>query len=704
MRHQQFDIAAYSREMEGMLGDQEQAPLFWRAFSFAVDAHQDQRRKSGEPYVSHPCQVARIMVKELGVSDQPTLAAALLHDTVEDVEGVSLELVGELFGSKVEDVVDGCTKISNFQGDRQHFLNLVHRKLFSGSASRLEVILVKLADRLHNLRTMESMPKHKRQKIADETLSVYAPLSGVLGLFGVKRELYNLAIFYKFPKQAPKRLAAIQKLLAKAQEDGIDRQLSQALNDAWLSHTIRLKSKGLWSYYSPANGELASEIENPLEVIVQVDDVQTCYRALGVLNQKFPPIPRTIRDFIANAKPTGYQSLHARANIHGQNYLFKIRTDEMAHQAGTGIIRAWFSEGTVHSGFEQEITEMFNIMGAEIDLSYRDMIAASGGKEIYTYTPKGTCIYLPRQAIVLDFAFRVHTEIGHRCIGAKVGQQLVPPSFALYDGDRVQIFTQDGPVHFSQDIQALCQTPRARSELARVARHRRHRLAREVGRHLLAQEMKRYGLPVTLLDAEEMEDVSERFGLRDETEIFLRLGQGTLRLREVIGAIKGLLYVDQPTLQPPTGALNSIQLDSVDPAWVKLSRCCDPLPTEKSLYGLLSERGLSVHRVECRKVQELKVQREDLIELRWQLKETKVDKPQTLYLPEGHRRAKVFAALGKAPDYVTILEMEALSSKARVAETAWEVQFQVANLHQLRAFLRHLRKTANLKFEFVLEQ
>ncbi len=704
MRHQQFNIAEYSREMEELLGDQEEAPLFWKAFSFAVDAHQDQRRKSGEAYVSHPCRVAQILVKELGVKDQYTLAAALLHDTVEDVEAVTFEVVGELFGQKVEDIVDGCTKISSFKGNRQHFLNLVHRKLFSGSASRMEVILVKLADRLHNLRTMESMPKHKRQKISDETLSVYAPLSGVLGLYGVKRELYNLALLYKFPKQAPKTLTAIRNLLDEAHNAAIDQQLSKEMDAAWLSHTVRLKAKGLWAYYDPATAELAREIEDPLEITLVVDGTQTCYSTLGILNQKFPPIPRTIRDFIANPKPTGYQSLHARANIHGQNYLFKIRTKEMAKQATSGIIRDWYSEGTVPSGFEKEITEMFNIMGAEIDLSYRDMIAASGKKEIYTYTPKGTCICLSGQSIVLDFAFQVHTELGHRCIGAKVGQRFVPPSYQLYDGARVQILTQDDPVHFSRDISALCRTPRARSELARVARRRRHRLARDVGKILLSQELKRYGIPVTLLDKEDMEEVSECFDLRDQTELYLRIGQGLLRLREVVSAIKSQMYSDHPSLMPPTGALNSIQLDSVDPAWVKLSRCCHPLPTEKRLYGLLSERGLSVHRTECAKVLELKVQREDVIELRWKFKETWLDKPQTLDIPAGHRRSKVLMALAKAPDYVIILDMNSLSAKAKDGRTAWEVKFQVDNLHQLRAFLRHLRKTSSLTFEFVLEQ
>ncbi len=705
MRNPLFNIADFTKEMEAILGNQDDgpAPLFWKAFSFAVDAHQDQRRKSGEAYVSHPCMVARILAKELGVTDQETLAAALLHDTVEDVDGVDFEIIGELFGAKVEAIVNGCTKIDHFKGDRKTFLNLVHRKLFSRSASRLETMLVKLADRLHNLRTMESMPKHKRQKISDETLGVYAPMAGVLGLFGLKRELYNLALLYKYPRQAPRLMATISRLLIEAEEAGIVDAIRAELDAAWVNTKIRLKSKGLWSYYRPRESGLATDIINPLEIYIIVDDIHTCYSTLGILNQKFPPIPRTIRDFIANPKPTGYQSLHARANIKGQNYLFKIRTEKMLKQAKLGIILDWYSSHGVSTVFRKEITEMFNIMGGDIDLSYRDMIAASGKTEIYTFTPNGRRICLPRQSTVLDFAFKVHTEIGHRCTGAKVGHDKASPDTILHDGDKVQIYTQDDPVKFDLESQDHCQSPRARSELARTFRKRREELAQATGLSLLKQELKRYAIPLNILDEEGMNDILEYFDITDKIDLFTCIGQGYIHLKELIFEIKNGLYVDKETLVPPTGMLNTLELDSIDPAWVKFSRCCLPLPTEKRLYGLLSERGLSVHRVECSRMQKLNMQREDVVDVKWDLKQTKIDKPQILDIPAGLSRKVVFTAMGLAPQKITITQIKTMEQRKQHA-IAWEVHFTVKTLYDLKKFLSRLDKQKHLIYEFVLEQ
>ncbi len=701
MSSNKFDIAAYCARMEKNIGGQEgKAALFWKALSFSVDAHQYQKRKSGEAYVSHPCQVALILVEEFGVKDPVTLAAAMLHDTIEDVSEVTSETIKSIFGTHVAEIVDGCTKISHFSGDRQTFYKLVHRKIFSGAASRIEIMLVKLADRLHNLRTMASMPKHKRQKIADETLSVYAPMAGVMGLFALKRELYNLALAYKFPRQSQKLKANILQLQNHPIAQDIVVTLREALNDAWISPRIRLKSKGLWAYYDFSRNVLAKQIENPLEIIIVVDDLQTCYRALGVVNQKFPPIPRTIRDFIANPKPTGYQSIHARANIKGQNYLFKIRTEQMVDDAKRGIISEWLTSGTVPSSFEQDIREMFGILGAEVDLSYRDIIAASGKKEIYTYTPKGERICLPSQSIVLDFAFKVHTEVGLHCQAAKVGAKLVTPSHVLKDGDRIKIITQEKPVKFDPDIIRLCQTPRARSELSRVFRIKRESFAAEIGQSLVRQELKRYGVPFSLLDSDETVHILDYFGKNSLNQLFQDVGQGQVRLKELIYEIKNGLYAGKQTLLPPTGALNSIEIQTLEQDCVKFSQCCHPLPIEKGLLALLSERGLSVHKKECPKLIALKLQREDVVAVRWQLKKTLVEKNQTLHILRNVPRNRIFMLLSVAPVCMKIDEVIALSKRPDV--TAWEVNFEVENLQGLKNILHHFSKS-KLEFEFVLD-
>ncbi|MBU0479980.1 MAG: HD domain-containing protein, partial [Proteobacteria bacterium] len=422
MAENSFDIAAFCKHMEQFLGNQDgEARLFWEAFSFSVDAHQDQKRKSGEAYVSHPCEVTRILVEEMGVRDPETLAASILHDTVEDVDSVTLEVIGEMFGQGVEDIVDGVTKIADFDGDKQAFIKVVHRKIFSGAASRVEVMLIKMADRLHNLRTMDAMPKHKQQKIAEETLDVYAPMAGLMGLYKLKRELYNLALKYKFPRQAHKLENYLHHFESSEEVAGIIKSLKDEFEKFWLTAEVDLRVKGLWAYYDQVNKQLQKEIETPLEILIKVNDIQACYRILGIINQTYPPIPRTIRDFIANPKPTGYQCLHARANIRGQQYLFKIRTDDMIKNGRAGILNEWSARGRAPSAFEQGIREFFEILGTDDDLSYREIIAASGKKEIYTYTPKGDAMTLPARSTVLDFAFRVHTEVGRRCSYAMVG-------------------------------------------------------------------------------------------------------------------------------------------------------------------------------------------------------------------------------------------------------------------------------------------
>ncbi len=698
-----FNLPDYIATMEGCLGNQDgPARPFWKALSFAVDAHQGQLRKSGEPYISHPCHVAQILAQELEVTDPETLAAAILHDTIEDVPDVTHEVIGEHFGRNVEAIVDGCTKVANLSGDRQAFSKQVHRKIFSGAASRIEVMLIKMADRLHNMRTMDSMPKHKRQKIAEETLNIYAPMSRIMGIFELKRELYNLALIHKFPRQSHKLLAHIQKIAADPKIAEIRQRIHTELEQCWITADIYMVPKGLWSYFDPANQVLVKEIETPMEIIIAVPDVQSCYRTLGVINQLYPPIPSSIRDFIANPKPTGYQSLHARANINGQNYLFKFRTNQMYQVGRVGIIRMWLDQRHGPSAYEEEIKEIFNILGGDDDLSYTDAIAASGGREIYTFTPKGERICLPKHSTVLDFAFKVHTEIGRRCAAAIVGSHRTGIDHILEDGDRIEIITRKNQSEFEPEMLELCQTAKARSSLAKIFREQRQLLAEDIGASIIRQEMKRYGLPRELLEHEPASVLLDHFELDSMAELYQEVGSGQILLKNVILFIKDSLYAGHPTLEPPTGALNQIFLNTLDPACVKLSRCCSPLPTEKGLYGLLSPRGLSVHRKECTKIGSLNLQREDVVELKWKLKETVVSKPQTIVMLKVPNRNRLLMMLGVAPLEMKIQDIILLSPLADGA-AVWQINFEIETLQALKNALNHFDKTG-LEYEIVLEQ
>jgi GTP pyrophosphokinase len=700
MAKKEFDIADYRELMVRYLGDPGQsARVFFEALDFAEKAHAGQKRKSGEPYILHPCQVARILTEEMEVRNPEILAAALLHDTVEDVEDVTIERIGELFGSNVELIVDGCTKITDFFGNKQNLYKLVHRKIFSGAAARLEVMLVKLADRLHNLRTLEAMPRDRRQKVSDETLDIYAPMAKVMGLFNMKRELYDLALKFKFPKQSNKILAKIRNLENSPEVVEILSVLRQDMEKKRLTVEINVRAKGLWGYFDPVHKVLVKAIEHPLDFFLTVEDTETCYRVLGIVNQDFPPIPRTIRDFIANPKPTGYQGLHARANIKGRNYLFKIRTPEMARNAQLGIIKAW-SEHKPAGQFEKTLREMFSLLGTEEGLSPREMIAASGKKEIYTFTPKGDRICLPLQSIVLDFAFQVHTEVGKRCAAAIIKQQRVEPDHVLSDGDQVTIVLQKEPVLFEPRIQEHCKTARARSWLAKGFRVRQQAMAVQVGKCILEQECLRFGL--SLHDLVGYGDAFlDLLGMETEEQLYLSVGVAAVSYREMRRKLLSVLPPGLEIKKPSGSGLNRISLSSLDPAVIKFSACCKPSPTEKNLIGILNERGISVHQKKCDRFRALKVRREDIVALSWKLKETPITKPQHLYVPEATRN-RIFMMLAVAPDTMKVADILVLS-RVEARKPAWEISFAVSSLYGLKNILSHFDKS-NLPYEFVIEQ
>jgi len=694
-----FDLELYRSQMRSYIGGVTDEHVFWDALDFATEAHDDQWRKSGDAYILHPCSVAKILASEMDILHPEILAAALLHDTVEDVEEVTGELVGGKFGNYVQAIVEGCTKVTQSSGDKQSRVKRIHRKIFSGAALRPEVMLVKLADRLHNLRTLKAMPKSKQQRIADETLDIYAPLATVFGLFAMKREMYNLALTYKFRKQWLKLDSHINTLKSDKSSREIIKKLRQRMKDSSVTAKVDLRVKDLWAYYDHNNRILLQEIDFPYEIIIVVDEVQSCYQALGVVNQTFRPIPRTIRDFIANPKPTGYQGLHARAIIGRQKYLFKIRTEEMARRAQRGLFRNWSSKSGKQRQFINEIKELFNVIGSDVSISYRDVIAASGKKEIYTYTPKGDLICLPLNSTVLDFAFRVHTDIGHSCLGAMVGNKRRGADYILKDGDMVRIIRAEKPLQFDQDILESCKLPRTRAELAKGFRVRRRQLARVVGEATLLQEMKRYGISLDILETFEVQQVFNFFSLKGIEDLYENIGDGRLRLPEIIHRFRLEFGLEGLPVIPQGEDYNSVELSTLDPVSIKLSSCCKPLPTEKNNCALLTRERLSVHRRNCRRLDEIKYHREDAINVNWRAKETVNRKLQTIHILEA-RRQRIMMIAGVAPAGMTISELSMLSA-APTKTPAWLLSFYVDNLAVLQNVLKHFEKSGiNFEFEF----
>lgn len=698
----QFDPEKYRQEMSLFIDEGEESAVFYEALDFAFAAHDGQMRKSGDPYIIHPCATARILAEEMDIRNCEILAAGLLHDTIEDVEEITAQVIREKFGPNVEAIVVGCTKVKHHSGDKQALKKLVHRKLFTGAAVRPEVMVVKLADRMHNLRTLGSMPRHKRQRIAEETLDFYAPLSTILGLFSLKRELYTRALSYKFPKQGQKLCQQINRLEKNPDLLTLKGNLSKELARADVTAKISVRTKGLWGYYDVRHQLLKKELEVPQEILITVEKRADCYQTLGILNELYPPIPRTIRDFIANPKPTGYQGLHARAIIEGNKYLFKIRTEDMARSAQRGLVKDWNPNEKKQGHFIRELQEMFDILGNNEAVSYRDMIAAGGRKEIYTYTPQGDLICLPVNSVVLDFAFRIHTDIGHTCIGAIIGDQRVEPHEVLQDGTVVRVLRRNKPVNFDLSMQHFCQTPKARSELTKVFRKRIQAVSVETGRAVLEQEMRRYGLSYDLLAQQGMEHILVYFNLDSREELLQEVGQGQLRLRELIYEIRhGLQMRFGDILPQPTGILNRIELTTVDPVVVKSSACCKPTPLDKGSVGLLSRRGISLHCKDCFQLKKLKIQREDAVEVRWKLSATPVKKEQKFIIVSATAK-RVFKLISLAPEALQVADVLKTGKKS-TAVPSWEVRFTVDNLQGLKRIIRHLDRS-NLRYSFDFEQ
>ncbi len=696
-----FDLELYRNEMEKLIGIGPETDVFWRALDFAVVAHDDQWRKSGDAYILHPCSVAKILVEEMDVDYAEILAAALLHDTVEDVEDVTPEVVGEKFGSYVRAIVEGCTKVTHVSGNRKIISMKTHRKIFAGSALRPEVMLVKLADRLHNLRTLNAMRLSKRQRIADETLAIYAPLAGALGLFNMKRDMYNLAITFRYGRTAKELKSSIARLKKSPLGKSIAATLEQAVAVAGLSCRVSVRTKDLWAYYDVESKVLLEQIDTPQEIILLMDNVQDCYSALGVVNRCFAPIPRTIRDFIANPKLTGYQGLHARAIVEGKKFFFKIRTKAMEHRAQKGLFRNWTPEKEEQGRFIEEIQEMFDILGKEDAVSYRDVIEASGIKEIYTYTPKGKLIYLPKGSSLLDFAFKVHPKIGLSCVGGMIRNKKISRSHVLKDGDMVRVLRAEEDVHFEQNMIDWCKTPRARIELEQSFRKRRIQVTAEIGRSLLAQELCRYGLTIELFEKELGTKVWESFAPENAAYYYRGIGEGRYHLRWVIGQLSVFSQEKWKKRDEGQSSHNCIELKTVDPVTVKLSLCCKPEPSDdKNLVALLTGKGISVHRRDCSYFQELELAQEDIILARWNKRETLLDHSQAYHIPAAFR-TEVMEAVAAAPEEMEVERLEMLFLRDD-GTSAWEVVFTCPHLEALEKINAYFQQQSFL-VEFVLD-
>ncbi len=602
------------------------------AFVFACEHHSTQRRKSGEDFITHPVGVARICA---GMRlDTETLCAALLHDTIEDTSA-SIEEVRERFGEEIAQIVDGVTKLTGitFQShDEAQAEN--YRKMMVAMATDVRVILIKLADRLHNMRTIDAMPKQKQMEKARETLEIYAPLAHRLGIHALKWELEDLA----FATLHPRKYQEIKGLVSQQREDRegyvseAGEYLSRELSELGIQAQIAGRAKHFYSIYSKMTkkGREFNEIYDLTAMRVIVDSVKDCYGTVGVIHSLWKPLPGRFKDFIAMPKFNMYQSLHTTViGPEGRPLEIQIRTQEMHEMAEFGVAAHWvYKQGKGPGGeeaqggdaklkwlrsmldWQQELSDPREFMETLRTDLYDD--------EVYVFTPKGQVKSLAAGATPLDFAYEVHTEIGHRCVGARVNGKIVPLHYELRSGDIVEILTAKRERGPSRDWLAMVKTTRARNKIKAWFKAESRQDTEHTGREQLQEHLRKAGLPAQKITGSALlADVIREVGYRKADDFYIALGAAKVSPKLVVdkvmqrlkqgeaadaeGPAADLLKVGRSSRRRPTKSSGQygIRVEGVEDVMLRLAKCCRPVPGDEIVGYISLGRGITIHREDC---------------------------------------------------------------------------------------------------------
>jgi GTP pyrophosphokinase len=602
-----------------------------RAFDMAVVAHEGQRRASGEPFVLHPIACAFILA-ELGL-DPASIQAALLHDVPEDTE-YSLGDVEERFGSEVAHLVDGVTKLSKFSThshEQQQAENI--RKMLLAMAEDIRVVLVKLADRLHNMRTLSALAPEKQARIARQTMEIYAPLAERLGIWQMKWELEDLA----FKTLEPERFRELARLLdtrRKNREGFIERaiaELSPKLEAAGIRADLDGRPKHIYSIWKKMQRKRAdfSDIYDVYAIRVLVEDVRECYATLGIVHALWRPIPGQFDDYIAVPKNNLYQSLHTAVIAYdGKPLEIQIRTNQMHHVSEVGIAAHWrYKEGSkADREYDAKLAWLRQLMEWQRDVSDATEFV-EGIKldifqdQVFVFTPKGDIKDLPAGATPLDFAYRIHTDIGHRTIGAKVNNRLVPLDYRLRNGDIVEIVTTKGEHGPSRDWLSLVRTSHAREKIRQWFKRKDRSENIVHGREALERELRRLArTSISVVGSERISDVGRQYNYDNLDDFYAAIGYGATSPQQVVmrlGVVDDAQLV-LPTVAPPTPPrTGGVRVKGVGDLLTRFARCCHPIPGDPIIGFITRGKGVTVHQQSCPTVENEREQGR-LIDVEWE--------------------------------------------------------------------------------------
>jgi GTP pyrophosphokinase len=684
--------------------------LIERAYAVALVAHVGQTRKSGEPYINHPMSVATIVARQ-GLDDV-TVAAALLHDAVEDTS-VSLEDLERDFGSDVRLIVDGVTKLDRLHFDtREEQQAASMRKMLVALSKDLRVLIIKLADRLHNMRTLAALPEHKQQRVAQETIDIYAPLANRLGMQEVKDQLQDLALATLHPK----RYSQIDQMVEDRSPER-DLYLAQLIGEVegrlaelGIAGKVAGRPKQLWSIYEKmiVKGRSFDEIHDLVGVRVIVDSVRDCYAALGTIHASWKPVQGRFKDYVAMPKFNLYQSLHTTVvGPQGKQVEFQVRTVEMDVRAEYGVAAHWDYKAQSPS---DEMAWLGRIVEWQAETEDPGTFMANLKTdleldEVYVFTPNGEVITLPIGATPVDLAYAIHTDVGHTCVGAKVGGRLVPLETHLTTGDTVEIVTSKQPgAGPSRDWLQFVATHRASSKIKHWYSRERRSDAIDAGYEALSTELRRARLPVRdVLAGPELAEVAASMSYHDPDTLYAAVGEHHVSARAVVGRVVKALEKLEPDAEVEAEIVRSrrprrdtgtvgVHVEGLDDMMVRLSRCCTPVPPDEIMGFVTRGRGVSVHRSDCANAVSLTADQADrLIDVDWDKDSSghfvvsveikALDRPRLL--------RDIFGVL--ADNHVNVLATSTVTSGVDQVATM-RFEFEIGDPTHLEAMLRLLRE------------
>jgi len=610
-----------------------------RAYRFAAEHHKHQKRKSGGPYITHPLAVAHILADMQ--MDLVCLETGLLHDVLEDTSA-NLEDLKEQFGEDVARCVDGVTKLSKISlANREDRQAESLRKMLLAMTGDIRVIIVKLADRLHNMRTIASLARERQESIAQETIDIYAPIAHRLGMGKVRGELEDLAFETLHPDESAELMREIESKRHE-HEDWL-RQLQTHIEQKLAREDIPARVEGrvkrAYSVYQKLKRQKITldQVYDILAVRIVTDSVKNCYAALGVIHNEWHPIPGRIKDFIAMPRPNLYQSLHTSViGPGGMTFEVQIRTAEMHRIAEEGIAAHWkYKEGSKGpGGDDQRIAWLRQLVEWQSDMrDSGDFLSTLKvdlySEEVYTFTPRGRVIVLPRDATPIDFAYAIHSDVGNTCVGARVNGALKPLKYLLRNGDVVEILTQPGHQP-SRDWLGVVKTSRARNKIKHVINAVERAKAVEIGQKSLEKEARRMGVSLGRISSGDLESVASEYGVSKTEDLYAALGFGKFSARQVLQKVAPEeVPPAEPAAPPPQisrlqvpgapigdGDL-TIHVKGADDVMVYRAKCCNPIRGEQVVGYITRGKGVAVHSVQCPNVQNLMYEAERKIDVEW---------------------------------------------------------------------------------------